>query len=188
MKKALVLALAAVLVIVAFVAGYYAGRAKAESDWRLPPMVLSDADVSRMKVDGADPVPRAGSKVLRAMPLERSRVALRELTSNDAVKVAVGAIGRGDDGMELHLVVQNEAKCELKSVEGVAYGFRADGRSARLNKGGEHFVAFAKADLKVAPKGKDAVELPLKHPETASLAIAQVDRYACADGTTWARQ
>ena len=46
----------------------------------------------------------------------------------------------------------------------------------------------AKADLKIAAKEKDTVELPLKHPETTSLAVAQVDRYACADGTTWARQ
>ncbi len=188
MKKPLVIAAAAALVIVSFVAGYYAGRAKLEGEWRLPPMVLSESDVSRLKVDGADPVPRAGSKVLRAMPLERSRAALRELVANDAVKVSLASVGRGDEGAELHLVVQNDAKCEIKSVEGVAYGFRADGRSARLNKSGEHFVAFAKADLKIAAKEKDTVELPLKHPETTSLAVAQVDRYACADGTTWARQ
>lgn len=185
-KPALAIVLGLLLAAV-FAAGYYMGRAKIEREWRLPPATLGESDVSRLKVDGADPVPPAGSHVLGAMPLARAREALRAFTAQDPVKITVGSIGRTDDGLELHLVVENHAPCQVTSYQGVAYGFAADGRSARLNKSGEHFVAFAKDDAKIAANEKGVLEAPLKNPDIASIALAQVDRWRCADGTTWAR-
>lgn len=187
-KPAVAIVLGLLLAVALFVGGYFVGRAKLEHEWRLPPMVLSEADVSRLKVPEADPVPKAGTKILKAMPLQRARITLAELTDKDPVKVTLGSIGRGDDGTSLTLVVQNGAPCEVTSVEGVAYGFAANGASAKVNKAGEYFVAFAsKEGEKIASKAKANLSWSLKHPETASLAIAQVDRYRCADGTSWSR-
>lgn len=186
-KPALAIVLGLLLAAV-FAAGYYIGRAKIEREWRLPPATLSEADVARLKVDGADPVPPAGSHVFGPMPLGRAREALRAFTAQDPVKVSLGSIGRSDDGtMDLHLVVENHAGCAITSYGGVAYGFAADGRSARLNKSGEHFVAFSKDDAQIAANEKGVLEAPIKNPETASLAVAQIDRWRCADGTSWAR-
>lgn len=187
MRKPALLVVVALLVVAVFVAGYYTGRAKLESEWRLPPMVLSAAEVNRLKLPDADPVPPAGTRVVRAMPLERTRATVKAQTEKDPIRVTLGSVGRGDEGASLTVVVENGAPCEVASLEGVAYGFSADGRSARMNKGGEHFVAFAQADAKLAPKAKTPLSWPLKFPDTASVAVAQVDSYRCTDGTTWAR-
>jgi hypothetical protein len=178
-----------IAIALAFSAGWFLGRSRLEREWRLPPMTLSEADVSKLKAGDADPVPRPGSKILAAMPLERSRQVLRELTGKDPIKAVIGSLGRSDEGSQMTLVLKSEAPCEVTSVEGVAYGFDSWGRSAKMNRGGEHFVAFASKDgEKIAPKEeKKQVQLPLKHIDAGSIALAQVDRYKCADGTSWAR-
>lgn len=171
-----------------FASGYYLGRAKVEREWRLPPMVLSAADVSRLSGDGANPVPPAGTKILAAMPLERTRRAVHEFAASDPVKVAVGSLARGDDGAtEMTLVVQNDSACEVSEVAGTAYGFDAAGRSAKVNAHGEHFVGFASAVDKLAPNRHANMTMPIRHLDSASIALALVDRFQCTDGTRWAR-
>jgi hypothetical protein len=178
----LVLALAVGLAI-----GWLAGRWQLERSWAEPPTVLSEADVSRASAGDADPTPPAGTPVMAAMPLQRSRHALHELVATDPVRVRIGAIGRSDGEMFLHVTLHNHGTCTVREAEGVAYGFDASGHSARVNRGGEHYVAFHATDLDLAPGAETNEESSLHHVGTASIVLAQVDRVTCTDGTTWAR-
>ncbi len=190
-RKIILGALGLTLVIGAFFAGYVLGQAKLEREWRLPPMVLTEAQVSKLRADDANPVPPPGTKVLVAMPLERARRAVAEFTAKDPVRVTLGSVGRGDEGAEMSLVVKSDVPCAITSLEGTAYGFDSWGRSARLNRGGEHFVGFGKKlegkDEIAAKAPKAILSWPMRHVEAASIALAQVDRYSCADGTKWQR-
>lgn len=179
---------AACTAAVGIAAGWYAGRASLEKQWSTGAQPLTESDVKRYSGDDADPVPKAGTLILPAKPFTKANHENTELTANDAVRVRIAAVGNGDDGAELHVDVENHAKCTLTEVGGVAYGFDATGKSMPLNKHGEHFVAFAVNEQKIEPDAHTVLAQKLRYPETASLAVARVDSYACADGTRWARQ
>ena len=191
----LVVLVAIPTLIVGLVVGFLFGRFTLEREWSKPVAVFSADDAKRLAVEGADAVPPAGSKVMRAMPIQKSRAAIQELTKSDPVKLEVGSVGRGDgDGQELHLVIASSWDCEVTSYEGIAYGFDAWGRAAKMNKSGETFVAFTSkagdkpdSPAKIAPKENVHYALAIKHADTASIALAQIDKVSCADGKTWAR-
>jgi hypothetical protein len=177
--------IAAITLVLGLIVGFLVGRFLLERQWSQPYTQVSPADVK--KSEGANPSPKAGTKVLKPMPIGKSRVALRAMTDKDPVVSNVAAVGAGDDGMELHVVVENRGKCTVTSLAGVAYGFDAYGKPSPLNKGGETYVAFeSKGPLE--PGKKATVGGPLKDVDLATLAIAQVDRTTCSDGTSWARQ
>ncbi len=167
--------------------GFWLGRMTLEQKWRYAVTIVSPEDQERASRKGADPTPKAGSKVLKQMPLARMRIALDDLSKKDPVKVTVGAFGRNDDATELHLAIENGGKCEVTSVEGVAYGFDAWGRPTPINVGGDHYIAFTQDKLKVAPGAKGEVSQELHNSSVANMALAQIDSYTCSDGTTWKR-
>jgi hypothetical protein len=182
--------------LVGLVVGFLFGRFTLEREWAKPVSVLSPDAAKRLAVEGADPVPSAGSKLLKAMPIQKARAAIRELTKDDPVRLEVGSVGRsGDEGQELHLTLASSWDCEITSYEGIAYGFDAWGRAAKMNKSGEHFVAFTskagdtpESPAKIAPKENVQYALGIRHAEIASIALAQVDKVSCAGGRTWTRQ
>lgn len=181
---------AAIALVVGLIVGFFAGRALLERQWRQPQMQLEQDRANKLAEDDADPVPAGGTKILRTMPLERTRLAAKEITKSDPLVMNVGAIGNGDEGAELHLELQNNAKCVITKFSGVAYGFDAWGVPAKLNKHGENFVAFAPGkddDVAIEPGKTYLHAQKLRYPETASLAVAHVDSYSCKDGTSWKR-
>lgn len=168
--------------VLGLVIGFFVGRAWLERQWQNPLLTVTAA----AKPD-ADPSPAPGSRVFRAMPLGKTRAAVGEFVKSDPVVMTVGSVGTdSDSNSELHLVLENKGACAVKSVEGVAYGFDATGKSVPLNRGGEHYVAF-RGDQAILPKEKALFAAKLRYSETASLIVAHVDRTSCADGTTWAR-
>ena len=167
--------------------GFWLGRWTLEQKWRDAITIVSPEDQERASKKGADPTPKPGTKVLKQMPIGRMRVAMHELVDKDPVKVTVGTFGRNDESTELHLNIKNDSKCEVTSVEGVAYGFDAWGRSMPVNLGGDHYIAFTQDKLKVAPGGKGYVSQEVHNASVANMALAQVDSYTCSDGTTWKR-
>lgn len=180
------LLLTAIAVVLALIIGFVLGRYSLERQWSQPYTQVSPD--TENKAARHNPSPRAGTKVLRPMPIGRSRAALRGLTEKDALVSPVAAIGWGDDGAALHVVVENRGKCAVTSFSGVAYGFDAFGKPAPLLKGGENFVSFKSDKGTLEPGKKVTVAEPLKDIEDATLAVAQVDRTTCADGTAWTRQ
>ena len=174
-------------VVVGVAIGFWLGRYTLEEKWRDAITIVSPEDAARASQKGADPSPKSGTKVLKQMPIGRIRVALADLTNKDPVKVSVATFGRNDETTELHLNIKNDAPCEVTSVEGVAYGFDAWGRSTPVNQGGEHYLAFSQAKLKVAPGSKGYVAQEVHHAPLANMAIAHVDAYTCSDGTSWKR-
>jgi hypothetical protein len=181
---------AAVALVLGLLIGFFAGRAMLERQWRQPQMQLDPGRSTKLAQDDADPVPAGGTKVFRAMPLERTRLAAKEITKSDPLVMNVGAIGNGDEGAELHLELLNNAKCTITSFTGIAYGFDAWGAPAKLNKHGEHFVAFSPGkddDVAIEPGKTYLHAQKLRYPETASLAVAHVDSYTCKEGTSWKR-
>ena len=95
---------------------------------------------------------------------------------------------RAASAARLHLDLKNRGKCAVKSLSGTAYGYDAYGAPARMNKGGEHYVAFSANDLSDLGPGQEySLTQLLHHAETASLTVAQVDSVTCTDGTKWAR-
>ncbi|CAN5809836.1 hypothetical protein BH09MYX1_BH09MYX1_06690 [soil metagenome] len=167
--------------------GFYLGRFTLEQKWRDSITQVSPEDAAKASQKGADPTPKPGTKVLRSMPIGRVRVALAEFGNKDPVKVTVGTFGRNDTTTELHLNIHNETKCEVTSVEGVAYGFDAWGTPTAVNEGGENYVSFAVDKLKVEPGGKGYVAQEMHHAPLANMAIAHIDGYTCSDGTSWKR-
>jgi hypothetical protein len=124
------------------------------------------------------------------MPLARARAVMRTFTNSDPLVMTVGAVGNGDDGAELHLVLEHRVgklPCAITSYSGIAYGFDAWGRPAAMNKKGEHFVAFTGTKTELKEGEKEQFSSPLKNIETASLALAQVDQAVCATGERWVR-
>jgi len=124
------------------------------------------------------------------MPLARARQAMRDFTQSDPLAMTVGAIGNGDNGAELHLVLEHrkgKLPCAINSYSGIAYGFDAWGRPAALNQKGENYVAFSSSQVQLKEGDKEMHSSPLKHVDTASLAVAQVDQVTCASGERWAR-
>jgi hypothetical protein len=186
MKRGTLIVIGIVLLLVGGIVGWLAGRWSLEQAWAAPVTIGAD-DARRSSEGDADPTPAAGTVVLAAMPLQRARHALHDVAADDPVRMRIGSIGRSDGEMFLHLTLVNHGTCAASEVDGVAYGFDAWGRSARLNRGGEHYVAFHATGLDLAPGASSLQEFPLHHPDIASIALAQVDHVRCADGTEWAR-
>ncbi len=175
---------AAIALVLGLIIGFVVGRMMLERQWSQP---YTKATPPGTKHDVHNPSPAAGTKVLKPMPIGKSRVAIKQLTQKDPVFSDVAAVGAGEDGVELHVVVENRGTCTVTSLGGVAYGFDPYGKPSPLNKGGETYVAFeSKAPLE--PSKKLTVALPLKDVELATLAVAHVDRTTCSDGTSWTRQ
>jgi hypothetical protein len=167
--------------------GVFVGRWTIERQWSQPPLVLSPANVTRSSAGDADPTPKAGTTVLRAMPIGRARAALEPMTAKDPVVATVVSIGSGDEGMELHVVVENRGTCKVTSLSGVAYGFDAKGRSSAINKNGDHYAAFAGTKLSLAPRAHTMVAQKLRYADEATLGVAHIDEMTCSDGTSWKR-
>ena len=177
---------AAIALVLGLILGFVLGRFTLERQWSQPYTQVPPGSQNN-KSEGGNPTPKVGTKILKPMPIGRTRVALKAMTEKDPVVSHVASVGSGDDGQELHVVVENHGACTVTSLGGVAYGFDAFGKPAALNKGGETFVAFeSKAPLE--PGKKATVALALKEVDDATLAVAQIDRTTCADGTSWARQ
>lgn len=181
------LTIAAVTLVVGLVLGFFLGRFTLEQQYKSPFVTLTPEAEQRSAQGDADPTPKAGTRVMRPLPLGRARLATRELTSADPLVVTVGSVGRGDEGAELHLVVENRAPCTVRELSGVAYAYDAWGAPVKANVGGEHYVAFAASGQKLAPGESTAVVQKARHPDTASLLVAHVDRMVCDGGKTWAR-
>lgn len=176
--------------VVGLIAGYFLGRSMLEREWSQPNMIekLSAADAQRSTGKDADPVPKAGSKILKKAPLARARQVMAEFTKQDPLKVTFADVGNGEDSSDLNIYVKNTGRCTVSSFSGIAYGYDAYGKPAKMNKGGEFFVAFSEEKVEDLEPGKThAVGQSMHHTETASLAVAQVDEFTCTDGTKWAR-
>lgn len=179
-----------VCLAVGLLVGWFLGRFLLERDWSQPRVLerLSAADAQRSTGKDAAPAPPVGALVLRPAPLARSRLVLAELTSKDPLVATLGDVANSDEGNVLNLELNNRGKCAISAFSGVAYGYDAYGKPSRLNRGGEHYVAFSEKDVKdLGPSETHSFSLVLHHVETASLAVAQVDQVTCADGTRWAR-
>lgn len=156
-----------------------------------PFVMVSAADVKRSSPEGADPTPAEGTRIVRPLPLGRMRKVVGEevgKVGQTPLVMTVGSVGRGDEGAGLHLVLENRGRCKITEFEGVAYAYDAWGKPAKANKGGEHYVAFRATKQAIAPGESALFEQLLKYPDTASLAVAMVDKVACDDGTSWKRQ
>jgi len=188
MSKTVAIIIAVVTLVLGLVIGFFVGRIMLERQWRQPVMQLDGADRNRLSQGDPDPVPPAGSKLLKPMPLERSRLAMKELTKNDPVTVVIGSFGNGDDGSELHIDVVNGGTCVVTGYSGVAYGFDAWGTPQKANKNGEHFVAFSAEKIEVEPGKHHQLSAKLRYPETVSLAVAQIDNVTCKGAPPWSRQ
>jgi hypothetical protein len=173
--------------ILGLVAGFFIGRWTLEQKWRDAITIVSADDTAKSASNDADPTPKAGTKILKPMPLGRLRVALSDFSKDDRVKVRVGAFGRDATKIELHLVLENQTSCELTSVEGVAYGFDAWGHPTAVNKGGEDYLTFSEDKMKVAPGAKVTVAQTARYADLANVAAAHVDAFTCSDGTKWKR-
>jgi hypothetical protein len=176
---------AAIALVLGLMMGFLLGRMTLERQWSSPYSQVSPA--AQQKSAGGNPSPKAGTKVLIAMPIARTRRTLETMTAKDPVVSTVASVGSSSDGAELHVTVQNRGTCTVTSLAGVAYGFDAVGKPAPLNKGGETYVAFASKEL-IEPGKKAKLAEPLKDIELATLAVAHVDHTTCADGTSWTRQ
>lgn len=177
---------AAIALVLGLILGFVLGRFTLERQWSQPYTQVAPGSQSN-KSESANPAPKVGTKILKSMPIGRSRVALKRMTEKDPVVSNVAAVGAGEDGVEMHVVVENRGACTVTSLGGVAYGFDAFGKPSALNKGGETFVAF-ESKAPVEPGKHATVALPLKDVDDATLAVAHVDRTTCSDGTSWARQ
>jgi hypothetical protein len=190
MKKLVLPGSIAVALLIGLLLGFVIGRAMLEQQWSAPVTTFTAADAQRYAVNGADPAPEVNAQILAALPLLKMREANSKLTANDPVQVTLVSFGNGEDGGELHVMLQNNAPCTLKSVRGVAYAYDATGKPVQANAGGARFVAVAsKADssMHVEPKKKHVYAQVVHHTETASLGVAHIDAYTCEDGKTWAR-
>ena len=176
--------------VVGLLVGIFVGRALLEREWSQPQVLqrLSAADAQRSTGKDADPAPKEGALVLGRAPLARARQVLADVTRADPVVLSVGDVGNSDEGNELHLDLKNRGKCAVSSFSGTAYGYDAYGKPARMNKGGEYYVAFSEENVKdLAPNETHSLTMLLHHVDIASLAVAQVDQVTCADGTKWVR-
>src|SRR5262249_7915013 len=142
MSKMTIVVGAACLVL-GLVAGIFIGRFLAEREWSQPKVLerLSAAGAQRSSGKDANPVPAAGSLVLRRAPLAKWREAMKDVTKADPVVLKMGDVANGDEGNVLNLDLVNNGKCAVSAFSGTAYGFDAYGKPSSMNKGGEHYVA-----------------------------------------------
>jgi len=181
----------AVCLLVGGLIGFFFGRALLEREWSQPAVLkrLSAAEAQRSKA-GKDShlVPAPGSLVLGKAPLARARQVVADITKSDPVVMSVGDVGNGDEGLVLNLDLKNRGKCAVTGLAGTAYGYDAYGKPAKMNLGGEHYVAFKAEKIQdLAPDQVHSLSVPLHHAAIASLAVAHVDLVTCKDGTKWAR-
>lgn len=184
-----------VALLVGLMIGFFVGRATLEAKWSNPVSVVSPADFQKSSsAKDADPTPPAGAKILKPLPLARMRQEIAKFTEKDPLKITLTSFGNGETGAELHLMMKNDAACKVTSYSGVAYAYDAYGKAVKANAAGETYVAFRSdatddKEIGIEPKGGKYIHgQVLKHPEVASLGVAHVDAYTCADGTKWARQ
>lgn len=192
MKKFILPAAVALALLLGLTIGFFVGRVTMERKWADPFMVVSAKDHDRAAAQDADPTPAVGTRIFRALPLARARMEANKLTANDPLKVTLTSFGNGEDGGELHLMMQSEDTCIIKEFSGVAYAFDAHGMPAKANKSGETYLAFTATlnggeQKPIAPKGKYIHSQKLKYTETASLGVAHVDSYTCDNGKIWRR-
>jgi hypothetical protein len=150
----------------------------------------SESEASTRSTAEADPSPPSGATIMPTMSLAKMREAVQKLTANDPVQVTLTSFGNGEEGSELHLMIKNNAPCTVVSLSGVAYAYDFAGKAVKANKNGEVYVAFAttaEAKMAMEKSGKFVFSQIMHHVETASLGVAHVDAYACADGTRWTR-
>ncbi len=184
------LIVAIVSLAVGILIGFFVGRSALERQWSQPYATITPEQFKKSSTEKADPTPSANAKIVKPLPIGRARAALKTMTETDPVKVAVVSEGSGDKGFDLHVVVENHGKCTVKELSGIAYGFDALGRPAKMNYAGEPYVAF-KGELSKEPlePGKHAtIEQSLAYVETATNGMGQVDAFTCTDGTSWRRQ
>ena len=188
MRKVVIVGI--ICLIVGTLLGWFSGRFMLERYWTQPLVLrrLAAADVERSSGHDADPVPPVGAVVLRPAPLARARMVLAQITRDDPLVMTLGSVGNGRDESYLNLDLTNRGKCVVSSFAGIAYGYDAYGRPSRLNKGGEHYVAFSESGVtNLGPTKTHSLSMKLHNTDTASLVVAQVDQLTCADGTRWAR-
>jgi hypothetical protein len=172
--------------VIGVVIGFFAGRTTLERSWAQPYAEVTPKQAERWASADADPSPKAGTTIVKPMPIGRVRATLGKMTVSDPAISTVGSIGSGDDGLELHVTIENRGKCKITSAAGVAYGFDAEGMPAATNKHGEPFVAF-KLDAPIEVGKKAVASQKLRYAKAATLAVAQIDRATCADGSSWNR-
>ena len=194
MKKFALPIAVGIALFVGLMIGFFVGRKTLESKWSNPVSVVSPADFQKSSTaKDADPTPPAGAKIMKPLPLLLMRQEVAKLTEKDPLKITLTSFGNGEDGGELHLMMKNGAACKVTSYSGVAYAFDYSGKPVKANAAGESYLAFRSdattdKELGIETNGKYVHAQVLKHTETASLGVAHVDAYACADGTKWARQ
>jgi hypothetical protein len=189
MSVTLKIVLAAVLAAIGgIVIGIFIGRFGAESKWSQPYATVTPDEAKKYAADDADPTAPAGRKIAKAMPLAKTRAAVNAMTKDDKAHVLLGSsFGQGDEGVELHVTVENRGTCTINGGSGVAYGFDARGRSGKANKHGEHYVAF-KIEKPIEPGKKDVIAQKMRYADDVTLAVAQVDETTCSNGPAWKRQ
>jgi hypothetical protein len=191
MKRYLWPVVAFTLLLLGLILGFVVGRAILERQWSNPVTTIRPRDYERSSRDGADPTPAVGTRILTPLPLRRLRAVAAELIGKANLRIDLTSFGNGEDGASLHLMMKNNASCTITTYEGVAYAYDAHGRPTKANLAGENYISFASSTLEakpaIAPGEKFIHEQKLKHPETASLGLAYIDRYTCADGTVWHR-
>lgn len=179
---------AGVALILGIIIGFIVGRATLERKWSQPYAAITPAEEQKSASQDADPTPKAGTKVMKAMPLARARMAMKAFTANDPVQSPTASFGQGDEGIELHVTVENRGKCKLSNVSGVAYGFDANGLPAAANKHGETYVALnSKLEKPLDPGQKTMVSMKMRYAENATIALAHIDATECTDGPAWKR-
>jgi hypothetical protein len=186
MQKTTILAVLVTAVLV-FAAGWFAGRWALERDWSNPVHTVTPSEAQKAAVEGADPSPAAGTTLVGPLPLRRMREVVKGFTEKDPVIAKVAAFARDDDDKDLHLVVHNRGDCKATRFAGVAYGYDAWGRSTRVNKGGEGYLAFDVKDTTVEPGASGQLTFKVHDPGVASLAVAHLDLVECEGGKTWKR-
>lgn len=178
--------LAVITLVIGLILGFVIGRVTLERQWSQPYTQVAPG-AQKTKSEHGNPTPQPGTKVLKPMPIGKARAVLKGMTEKDPVFSTVSAVGANEDGVELHVVVENRGKCTVTELSGVAYGFNPMGKPASLNSGGENYVAFeSKGPLE--PGKKLTVPEVLKNVDDATLAVAHIDRTKCSDGTSWTRQ
>lgn len=189
MNTTIKIALAAAgALLIGLLLGFFIGRAMLESKWSQPYAVVTPAEATKYASEDADPTAPAGTKVLGRLPLGKARLAIAEYTKNDLAAVAYGtSFGQGNEGVELHVTVENKGKCTINGGSGVAYAYDAHGRSGPANKHKEHYVAF-KIEKPIEPGKKDVVTSKMRYADDVTIALAHVDTTTCTDGTSWKRQ
>jgi hypothetical protein len=178
---------AVVALVIGLLIGFFVGRSALQRQWAQPYAIISPVDAIHSASEDGDATPPVGSKVLKPMPIGRARAALASMTADDKATCPHASVGSDDEGLVLHVTVENKGACKITSASGIAYGFDPHGMPAATNKHGESYVAF-KLDAPVEPGKRVVAAQKLRYASAATLAVAQIDAATCADGSTWKRQ